>query len=79
MGLIDLQYLYAAMVMFAVGLTLVIVASLLTPAPAASKIEGHMWRLSDAATKPGQRWYGDYRVQSAALLTVTLAVVVWWW
>jgi SSS family solute:Na+ symporter len=79
MGLIDLQYLYAAMVMFGVGLALVIIASLLTPAPAASKIEGHMWRPSDAATKPGQRWYKDYRVQSAALLMVTLMVVVWWW
>jgi len=79
LGLFELQYLYAAMVMFVVGLALVIVVSLLTPAPATSKIEGHMWRREDAATKPGQPWYQDYRLQSAALAAITLAVVVWWW
>jgi len=79
LGLFELQYLYAAMVMFVVGLALVIVVSLLTPAPAMSKIEGHMWRREDAATKPGQPWYQDYRLQSAALAAITLAVVVWWW
>jgi SSS family solute:Na+ symporter len=79
LGMIELQYLYAAMLMFVVGLALVIVASLLTPAPAASKIEGHMWRREDAATKPGQPWYQDYRLQSAALVAITLVVVVWWW
>jgi hypothetical protein len=67
------------MVMFVVGLALVIVVSLLTPAPAASKVEGHMWRPRDAATKAGQRWYQDYRVQSVALMMITLVVVVWWW
>jgi len=38
-----------------------------------------MWRREDAATKPGQPWYQDYRLQSAALISMTLAVVVWWW
>jgi hypothetical protein len=63
--------------MFVVGLALVIVASLLTPAPAASKVEGHMWRREDAATKPGQPWYQDYRLHSVALVAITLVVVVW--
>jgi len=79
LGLVELQYLYSAVVMFVLGLALVIAVSLLTPAPDAHKVEGHVWRPEDAATRPGQRWYQDYRVQSAALATITLGLVVWWW
>ena len=79
LGLFELQYLYAAMLMFVVGVVLVVVTSLLTPAPPPEKVEGHVWRRRDAAVEPGTPWYVDYRVQSVALAAVTLAVVVWWW
>lgn len=79
LGLFELQYLYAAMLMFVVGIALVIVTSLLTPAPSPEKVEGHVWRKRDAAVEPGTPWYVDYRVQSVALAAVTLSVVVWWW
>ena len=79
LGLIEVQYLYAAVVMFVVGLALVIVVSLLTPAPDPHEVEGHVWRPKDAAVKPGKHWYEDYRLQSAALVTITLALVIWWW
>ncbi len=79
LALFELQYLYAAMVMFVVGLVLVVVTSLLTPAPDPSKLQGHVWRRQDAAVELGTAWYRDYRIQSATLAAVTLAVVVWWW
>ena len=78
-GLFELQYLYAAIVMFGVGLVLVVVVSLATPAPSVAQLEGHVWRPSDAEVTPGTRWFADYRMQSVALAAVTLAVVVWWW
>jgi len=78
-ALFELQYLYAAVLMFVLGLALVIVASLLTPAPAASEVEAHVWHPEDAAVKSGEAWYRDYRVQSLALAAITLAVVIWWW
>gem|GEM_PF-4503768 len=65
--------------MFALGLALVVVVSLLTPAPAIGKIEGHLWRPQDAAATTGQPWYQDYRVQAAALAVLTVAIVVCWW
>jgi SSS family solute:Na+ symporter len=79
LGLAELQYLYAAMLMFVLGLALVVGVSLATPAPPADKVEGHVWRPQDAAVQPGRPWYQDYRWQSAALAVITLVVVVWWW
>jgi SSS family solute:Na+ symporter len=78
-ALFELQYLYAAVLMFVLGLALVIAASLLTPAPAASEVEDHVWHPEDAAAKPGETWYRDYRLQAVALAAITLAVVIWWW
>jgi SSS family solute:Na+ symporter len=78
-GLFELQYLYAAIVMFAVGVALVVVVSLATPAPSAAQLQGHVWRPKDAEVTPGTRWFADYRIQSVALAALTLAVVVWWW
>jgi SSS family solute:Na+ symporter len=79
LGLFELQYLYGAMWMFLLGLILVVVASLLTPAPVPKKVEGHLWRPQDAAATPGQRWYENYRIQSLGLIIVTITLVVWWW
>lgn len=79
LSLLELQYLYAALLMFGLGILLVVGASLLTPAPAASEVEPHLWRRSDAAVAPGEVWYRDYRLQAVALATITLALVVWWW
>ena len=79
LSLFELQYLYAAVLMFALGIVLVVVTSLLTPAPVASEVEAHVWHPEDAAPESDERWYRDYRLQSVALATITLAVVVWWW
>jgi SSS family solute:Na+ symporter len=79
LSLFELQYLYAALLMFGLGVGLVVGASLLTPAPAASEVEPHLWHRRDAAVAPGEVWYRDYRLQSVALATITLALVAWWW
>lgn len=79
MGLMEIQYLYAAIVMFGLGVLLVVGASLATPAPNDSDIEGHLWHRSDALVAPGTPWYRDYRFQSGALAALTLSVVIWWW
>jgi len=79
LGWLDLQYLYAAVLMFALGLALVVAVSLVTLAPAKAKVEGHVWRASDAAVGPGTRALTDYRVQSVVLAAITMAVVLWWW
>jgi SSS family solute:Na+ symporter len=77
-GVFELQFLYAAVLMFVLGLALVVGVSLATPAPDITKLEGHVWRREDARVAPGTRWRADYRVQSAALLVVTFALVAWW-
>jgi hypothetical protein len=58
---------------------LVVAVSLVTLAPAKAKVEGHVWRASDAAVGPGTRALTDYRVQSVVLAAITMAVVLWWW
>jgi SSS family solute:Na+ symporter len=75
----ELQYLYAASVMFAIGLLLVVAVSLATPPPDATHIEGHVWKPADAAVAPATRWFANYKHQSLALLALTTALVAWWW
>ncbi len=79
LGLFQLQYLYAAVVMLALGLVLVAGTSLATPAPNAGAVEPHLWRPEDAAVAAGRFSFRDYRLQAGALLALAFAVVVWWW
>ena len=79
LSLFDLQYLYAAVLMFVLGLVLVVTVSLLTPAPPAAEVEAQLWHREDAAPEAGEAWYRDYRFQAAALAAITVGVVVWWW
>lgn len=79
LGLIELQFLYAAVGMFAMGLLLVVGVSLLTPAQPAREVERHLWRRQDAEVPAGRPWRKDYRLQAVLLLIITVAVVVWWW
>jgi len=79
LSLFDLQYLYAAVLMFVLGLVLVVAVSLLTPAPPAAEVEAQLWHREDAAPEAGEAWYRDYRFQAAALAAITVGVVVWWW
>lgn len=77
--LADLQYLYAAIAMFVLGLLLVVAVSLATPPPDASHTDGHVWKPSDADVVSGTPWFKNYKWQSVALLAVTATLVAWWW
>jgi len=79
LALFELQFLYAAVIMFGLGLLLVVGVSLATPPPATDRIEGRVWQPSDAAVMPGTPWHRDYRWQSLALGPLTLAAVTWRW
>ena len=78
-GLVELQFLYAAVVMFGVGLALVVLVSLLTPAPSERRVSAHLWRPEDATSHAVGPWYFDYRIQAVVVIAATLVVVVWWW
>jgi SSS family solute:Na+ symporter len=79
LSLFELQYLYAAALMFVLGLALVVLVSLLTPAPARDEIADKLWRRSDADASPGEVWYRDYRVQALFVVAAAAAVVILWW
>ena len=78
-----LQFLYAAIGMFVIGVALVVLGSLVTSPPPAEKVKDHVWRMKDfrrdAEAARALPWYQDYRLQSLALAAVTLGIVVWWW
>ncbi|MFW2387272.1 MAG: sodium:solute symporter family transporter, partial [Polyangiales bacterium] len=79
LSVFEIQYLYAAVLMFGLGLALVVVGSLVTAAPARDEIGEHLWKPSDADVSPGEPWYRDYRVQAVFVASVTAGVVIWWW
>ena len=82
-ALAPLHFLYVAFVLFAVAALTLVGVSLATAPPPAEKTEGHTW--SGAAYREETRaladlpWYKNYRVQSVALIALTLAVVVAFW
>ncbi len=78
--LIPLHFLVAAVVIFAVAMAAILLASLATPAPDLAKIEPLMfsiqvWRTETAHLKT-VKWYQNYRWLSIALLVLTAAVVI---
>jgi solute:Na+ symporter, SSS family len=82
MGFVNIQFLYAAGIMFASGLLIMTVVSLLTPPPPREVTDNLVWhpRLWREETEElrGKPWYMNYRYWSVALLVVTAAVVIWW-
>jgi SSS family solute:Na+ symporter len=77
--ILDLHFLYAAPLVFAVAAGLVIVVSLATAAPPSEKVDGLVWS-SRQWREDGDRarrrpWWQDYRVQAVALLLVTAGLV----
>lgn len=75
MQLVRLQYLYACGILFALCCALMAVLSL--PAPSSVQHARPSLRELSRPSRP-HAWWGDYRVQAAALLAVTAGVVGWW-
>jgi SSS family solute:Na+ symporter len=77
--LYELQFLYAAGLLFALAAVLMIVASLARPqaraAPAVCHATAALWSEGD-----GRFWRpGSFRLQAVLLLILTAAIVITWW
>ena len=79
---VNMHFLIAAVVIFAVALVATVCGSFLAPAPALARIEALMWRKADydaetehLRTRP---LWQNYRLQAAVLIGIT-AVMVWIW
>ncbi len=79
---VNMHFLIAAVVIFAVALVATVLGSLLAPAPELAQIETLMWRKADydaetehLRTRP---LWQNYRIQAALLIGVT-AILVWIW
>ena len=82
-GLVDLQYLYASGIVFGASLIVMAGVSLATPPAEPERLDATVWRSAlwraDTARLHGVAWYRSWRVQSAVLLAITAAIVIWWW
>lgn len=82
-GILDIHFLYIAPILFVVAVLSLIAASMMRPAPDPANIQPLLWRLASyqAETKTLNHypWYGNYRLQSLALLAVTAVVVAAFW
>lgn len=82
-GVFQIQFLYAATILFFFACLLMTVVSLLTSPPPEEKTENLVWDRSlwreesqELAEKP---WYRNYRYWSVALLAVTAVIVIIFW
>ncbi|WP_281300573.1 MULTISPECIES: sodium:solute symporter [unclassified Iodidimonas] len=76
-------FLYVAPILFVLSSIVLVIGSLLTPAPALEKTEGLMWtpatwheESADLASLP---WWQNYRVLSVGLLAITAVIVISFW
>jgi SSS family solute:Na+ symporter len=82
LGFAEIQFLYAAGIMFATGILMMVVISLLTPPPPREVTDQLVWhpRLwrEESEELRGKPWYENYRYWAVVLLVVTAVVVIWW-
>ncbi len=82
-GVVEFPYLYAAGVMLLLSAAITAVVSWAGPEPDYGRIRDSVYRrgfVREAGFNlPKRPWYLDYRYQSAGLLALTTAIVIWWW
>jgi SSS family solute:Na+ symporter len=82
-GFLDIQYLYASGVMFAISVAVMVGVSLVTRPVPPERLGSTVWRLSqwheDSLALRAVPWYRSWRVQAVILLVLAGAIVVWWW
>ncbi|HEX7070565.1 MAG TPA: sodium:solute symporter [Rhodothermales bacterium] len=78
-----LHFLYVAFILFSVAAIVMLLVSLITTPPLPEKVEHYSWSRgvfdAESVELRALPWYKNYRIQSIALLAVTLAVVVYFW
>ena len=76
------NFLYVAPLVFVCSLGIVILMSLATPPPAASKVKAYVWNLQvfrdETKGLAGVPWFKNYRVLAVLLLAVTGVFVFVW-
>jgi SSS family solute:Na+ symporter len=79
----ELQFLYASGISFAASIVILVVVSLLSPAPDDERVSELVWtpalwhaESEELRTTP---WWQNYRYQSLGLLLLTAAIVGWFW
>lgn len=79
-GLPEVHFTLMSVIMCALALAVMTAVSLAAPPPAHADAERLAFRRADLAAAPGRRpWYADVRVQAAALLALTAAVIAVAW
>jgi len=82
-GALDLHFLYAAIILFGLGIVSLVVISLFTPPKDAEAIENLVWRpqlwRDETKELAGKPIWQNYRYLSVGLLIITAAIVIWWW
>lgn len=80
---VDLHFLYAAPLVFAVATILLVAVSAATDAPPAEKVRELVWSAAlwreEAARERLRPWWMDYRLQAGALLVLTTVLVIAFW
>jgi len=82
-GVLEIQYLYASGVVFALSVVLMAAVSLATRPVEDERLDATVWRPAlwreDTLRLQGLPWYRNWRVQAMVLLATAAAIVVWWW
>jgi SSS family solute:Na+ symporter len=79
----DIHFLDRAALLLLICLIVHIVVSLQTEGPSEAVIANYTWRKSvwteETEELKALPWYQNYRILSLILLTLTIALVAWWW
>ncbi|MBD3289300.1 sodium/solute symporter [candidate division KSB1 bacterium] len=82
-SVIDIHFLYIALILFVAVIPVMIIVSLLTPPPPEEKTTGLIWNRkfyrSESRLLEGVPWYRNYRILSIILILFTAALVIMWW
>lgn len=82
-GMLDVHFLYVGPILFVLSSGVLVIASLITPAPDPGRVAPFLWTrklyAEDVAALAGRAWYLDYRLQALGLVGLTAAILIAYW
>jgi solute:Na+ symporter, SSS family len=79
-GIVNIHFTITAGILTLVSVGIFVLISLTGEIPDASKTAGIIWKSEDMRPEiPGTPWYKDYRIHSAIVVALTLALVIGFW